>query len=328
MSPPERETIVRMIAIGGAENLEVAQLPSEQPAAGMVRVRHLAVGVNFIDIYHRTGLYPLSLPAILGVEAAGMIEAVGEGVTGFAIGDRVAYAGGPVGAYATARSLPVSRLIKLPEDLEFHIAAASMLKGLTAHMLLTRTYTVERGTTLLIHGAAGGLGSILVRWAKHLGATVIGTAGSAAKADIARSYGADHVIVGRDADLVSEVGSLTHGVGVDFAIDGIGGDTLLKSLACTRRFGTVASIGQAAGPIPPLALEDIGPIRSLSLARPSVMAYAADLPTYRQAAAALLEMMHKGVSAEIGRKYPLADAAQAQSDLEAGRTTGSLLLIP
>ena len=322
------DTVVLMTGVGGVEKLEVSQISSKQPGPGMARIRNLAIGVNFIDIYHRTGLYPLSLPATLGVEAAGVVEALGEGVIGFSIGDRVAYAGAPVGAYATARSLPASRLIKLPDGIEFRSAAASMLKGLTAHMLLTRTYAVERGTTLLVHGAAGGLGSILVRWAKHLGATVIGTAGSEAKADIARSYGADHVIVGRNADLVSEVGSLTQGVGVDFTIDGIGGDTLLKSLACTRRFGTVASIGQAAGPIPSLAVEDIGPIRSLSLARPSVMAYAADLTVYHHAAEALLEMMQKGVCTEIGGEYPLAEAAQAQSDLEAGRTTGSLLLIP
>lgn len=322
------DTVVLMTGVGGVEKLEVSQISSKQPGPGMARIRNLAIGVNFIDIYHRTGLYPLSLPAALGVEAAGVVEALGEGVTGFSIGDRVAYAGAPVGAYATARSLPASRLIKLPDGIEFRSAAASMLKGLTAHMLLTRTYAVERGTTLLVHGAAGGLGSILVRWAKHLGATVIGTAGSEAKADIARSYGADHVIVGRNADLVSEVGSLTQGVGVDFTIDGIGGDTLLKSLACTRRFGTVASIGQAAGAIPSLAVEDIGPIRSLSLARPSVMAYAADLTVYHHAAEALLEMVQKGVCTEIGGEYPLAEAAQAQSDLEAGRTTGSLLLIP
>lgn len=322
------DTVVLMTGVGGVEKLEVSQISSKQPGPGMARIRNLAIGVNFIDIYHRTGLYPLSLPAALGVEAAGVVEALGEGVTGFSIGDRVAYAGAPVGAYVTARSLPASRLIKLPDGIEFRSAAASMLKGLTAHMLLTRTYAVERGTTLLVHGAAGGLGSILVRWAKHLGATVIGTAGSEAKADIARSYGADHVIVGRNADLVSEVGSLTQGVGVDFTIDGIGGDTLLKSLACTRRFGTVASIGQAAGAIPSLAVEDIGPIRSLSLARPSVMAYAADLTVYHHAAEALLEMMQKGVCTEIGGEYPLAEAAQAQSDLEAGRTTGSLLLIP
>jgi NADPH2:quinone reductase len=319
---------VRMTATGSVGTLEVIARPPEETGPGNVRVRHEAVGVNFIDIYHRIGLYPLPLPAVLGVEAAGVVEALGDGVTGFSIGDRVSYAGAPVGAYATARSLPASRLVKLPDGIELHDAAASMLKGLTAHMLLTRTYAVEAGTTLLVHGAAGGLGSILVRWAKHLGATVIGTAGSVAKADIARAYGADHVIVGRNADLVSEVGVLTQGIGVDYTIDGIGGDMLLKSLACTRRFGTVASIGQAAGPIPSLAVEEIGPIRSLSLARPSVMAYAADLLAYRQAAKALLDMMQKGVAAEIGREYPLADAAQAQSDLEAGRTTGSLLLIP
>ncbi|WP_313350462.1 quinone oxidoreductase [Paracoccus sp. (in: a-proteobacteria)] len=328
MSALGQDAIVRMTGIGGVENLEVAHRQTEQPAPGMVRVRHLAVGVNFIDIYHRTGLYPLHLPAILGIEAAGVIDALGEGITGFSIGDRVAYAGAPVGAYATARVLPTSRLVKLPDGIEFRSVAASMLKGLTAHMLLTRTYVVERGTTLLVHGAAGGLGSILVRWAKYLGATVIGTAGSMAKAEIARGYGADHVILGRDADLVSEIGSLTHGIGVDFTIDGIGGDMLRKSLACTRRFGTVASVGQAAGVIPPLAVEEIGPIRSLSLARPSVMAYAADLPTYHKAAEALLDMMQKGIAAEIGREYPLANAAQAQSDLETGRTTGSLLLIP
>ena len=326
--PSSADTVVRMIGVGGVENLEVARVSSEGPAPGMVRVRHEAIGVNFIDIYHRTGLYPLALPAVLGVEAAGLIEDLGKGVTGFSVGNRVAYAGAPVGAYATARTLPAARLLKLPGSVALFAGAAAMLKGLTAHMLLTRTYAVVPGTTLLVHGAAGGLGSILVRWAKHLGATVIGTAGSPAKADIALGYGVDHVIVGRNADLVSEVRTLTHGIGADYTIDGIGGDMLLKSLACTRRFGTVASIGQAAGPIPALAVEEIGPIRSLSLSRPSVMAYVATEDIYPQAAAALLEIMQKGVIAEIGGEYPLTRAAQAQSDLEAGRTTGSLLLVP
>lgn len=322
------DTVVRLTGVGGVDNLEVVQVPAEQPAPGMVRIRHAAIGVNFIDIYHRIGLYALSLPAVPGVEAAGVVEALGDGVTGFSIGDRVAYAGAPVGAYATARTLPAGRVIRLPDDIAFRTAAASMLKGLTAHMLLTRTYPVAAGTTLLVHAAAGGLGSMLVRWAKHLGATVIGTAGSAAKADVARAYGADHVIVGRNADLAAEVAALTGGIGVDYTIDGIGGDMLVRSLACTRRFGTVASIGQAAGPIPPLAVEEIGPARSLSLARPSVMAYAADEATYRPAAAALFAAMCNGIVAEIGGEYPLGDAARAQADLEAGRTTGSLLLIP
>lgn len=321
-------TVVRMTGIGGVENLEPARIRDEEPAAGTVRIRHVAIGVNFIDIYHRIGLYPLPLPAVPGVEGAGVVEAIGDNVTGLAIGDRVAYAGAPVGAYAQLRTIPAARLIRLPEDIAFRDAAASMLKGLTAHMLLTRTWPVKAGDTLLVHGAAGGLGSMLVRWAKHLGATVIGTTGSREKAKIALGYGADHVIVGRNADLAAEVASLTDGLGVDYAIDGIGGAMLARSLACTRRFGMVASIGQAAGPIPPLAVEEIGPIRSLSLARPSVMAYAADATLYPQAAAALLEVMRKGITAGIGGEYPLADAAQAQADLESGRTTGSLLLVP
>lgn len=320
--------IIRMKGVGGVENLETVYLPDEAPTFGAVRIRQAAIGVNFIDIYHRTGLYPLPLPAVPGVEGTGIIEAVGEGVEEFAVGDRVAYAGAPVGAYAASRNMPASRLIKLPQSVEFRTAAASMLKGLTAHMLLTRTYSVQAGTRLLVHGAAGGLGSILVRWAKHLGADVIGTAGSELKAKIALGYGADHMIVGRDADLVSEVAGLTDGAGVDYAIDGIGGKMLLKSLACTRRFGTVASIGQAAGPIPPLPVEEIGPIRSLTLARPSVMGYIADEPAYLRAGDALLDLLSKGISAEIGHKYGLVDAARAQSDLENGHTTGSLLLIP
>lgn len=320
--------VVRLTGIGGVEHLEVSHRPDEEPGPGMVRIRHAAIGVNFIDIYHRTGLYPLPLPAVPGVEGAGVVEALGDGETRFAIGDRVAYAGAPVGAYAEVRTISASRLVRLPDGIAFKDAAASMLKGLTAHMLLTRTFPVRAGHILLVHGAAGGLGSMLVRWAKYLGAIVIGTTGSAAKAAIARGYGTDHVIVGRDADVASEIAALTDGVGVDYTIDGIGGEMLVKSLACTRRFGTVASIGQAAGPIPLLAVEALGPIRSLSLARPSVMAYAADGEVYLPAAAALLEVMQRGIVAEIGGIYPLANAGRAHADLEAGRTTGSLLLVP
>ena len=322
------DTMIRMVGAGSVEMLEVAECPLREPGPGIVRIRHEAVGINFIDIYHRTGLYPLPLPAVLGVEGAGIIEAAGEGVTDFTVGERVAYAGAPVGAYAATRLIPAARLIRLPDNISSRIAAASMLKGLTTHMLLTRTYKVEAGTTLLVHAAAGGLGALLVRWAKHLGAVVIGTAGSEQKAEAARAYGADHVIIGRDSDIVAQVHALTNGQGVDFAIDGIGGDMLLKTLACTHRFGTVASIGQAAGPIPPIALDAIGPLRSLSLSRPSVMAYAADTNVYPIAAGALLSAMQAGIVAEIGGEYPLTDAAMAQADLEAGRTAGSLLLIP
>ncbi|SFB16881.1 NADPH2:quinone reductase [Collimonas sp. OK607] len=321
--------MVRMAGVGGTDQLEVVTCEPQLPGPGELRIRHEAIGVNFVDIYHRTGLYPLAaLPAVLGVEGAGVVDAVGEGVEYLAIGDRIAYAGAPVGAYAATRLLPQAKAILLPENINTRLAAASMLRGLTAHMLLTRTYPASAGSTILIHAAAGGLGALLVRWAKHLGATVIGTAGSAEKAKIAKAYGADHVIVGRDADIVAEVAAMTGGKGVDFAIDGIGGDMLLKTLACVRPFGTVASIGQAAGPIAPINVGELGPRRSLSLARPSIMAYLADPHTYAVASAALIAMMQAGVVAEIGGEYPLAEAARAHADLEAGRTTGSLLLIP
>jgi len=320
---------VRMTGVGGVDQLEMVPQEPLEPGPGEVRIRHEAIGVNFIDIYHRIGLYPLpALPAVLGVEGAGTIEAVGVGVTLLSPGDRVAYAGAPVGAYASTRLLPEARAIRLPDDISLQLAAASMMRGITAHMLLTRTYPISSGTTILVHAAAGGLGAILVRWAKHLGAVVIGTVSSEEKAVLARAHGADHVVIGRDADIVGEVAGLTGGRGVDVAYDGIGGDMLLKTFGCVRPFGTVASIGQAAGPIPPVAVEAIGPRRSLSLARPSVMAYAADPVIYPVAAKALLTAMRSGVTASIGGEYPLAEAAQAQADLEAGRSTGSLLLIP
>jgi NADPH2:quinone reductase len=321
------DQMVRMMGVGGVDQLEVVSREPEPPGPGEVRIRHEAIGVNFIDVYHRTGLYPISLPAVPGVEGAGIVEAVGAGVTDIAAGDRVAYAGAPVGAYAATRLLPRQRVILLPNDISLRVAAASMLKGLTAHMLLTRTYPVGAESTVLIHAAAGGLGVILVRWAKHLGATVIGTAGSAEKAHIAKMQGADHVVVGRDADIVSEVAALTGGQGVDFAIDGIGGSMLAKTLACVRSFGTVASIRQAAGPIPPLSVDQLS-VRSLSLARPSIMAYSGDVNTYSAASKALIAAMRAGVVAEIGGEYSLSEAATAQLDLEGGRTSGSLLLIP
>lgn len=313
---------------GGIDQLRMSAEAPATPGPGQVRVRHEAIGVSFIDIYHRTGLYPLPLPATLGVEGAGVVEAVGPGVTRLSPGDRVAYAGAPVGAYASTRLLPEARAIALPDDIPAQAAAASMLRGITAHMLLTRTFPVGPGTTVLIHAAAGGTGALLSRWARHLGATVIGTTSSQEKAGLARQAGADHVIVGRDADLVGEVRNLTDGRGVDVAYDGIGGGMLARTLACVRPFGTVASIGQAAGPIPPLDLEDLGPRRSLSLARPSFMAYAADLPTYQAAAAAVMDMLRQGISGTLGGAYALEDVAQAHADLEAGRSTGSMLLVP
>ncbi|GAB2902648.1 quinone oxidoreductase family protein [Paralcaligenes ginsengisoli] len=323
------DQMIRMRGTGGVDQLEVVSCEPQAPGPGEVRIRHQAIGVNFIDIYHRIGLYPLApLPAVLGVEGAGVVEAVGDDVADLAVGDRIVYAGAPVGAYATTRLLPRVRAILVPDHISPRIAAASMLKGLTAHMLFTRTYPVNAESTVLIHAAAGGLGAMLVRWSKHLGARVIGTAGSARKAQTAKMHGADHVIVGRDADIVSGIAALTDGRGVDFAIDGIGGDMLLKTLACVRPFGTVASMGQAAGPIPPISVDQLGPRRSLSLARPSIMAYSGDPNTYLAASEELIAVMQAGVVAEIGNEYPLAEAGRAQADLEGGRTTGSVLLIP
>jgi NADPH2:quinone reductase len=293
-----------------------------------VRVRHEAIGVSFIDIYHRTGLYPLPLPATLGVEGAGVVEAVGPDVSRLSPGDRVAYAGAPVGAYASTRLLPEWRAIALPDNISAEMTASSMLRGITAHMLLTRTYPVDARTTILVHAAAGGMGGLLVRWAKQLGAHVIGTAGSPDKAALARAAGADHVIVGRAADIVAEIAAYTGGRGVDVVYDGVGGDMLAKSLACARPFGVVASIGQAGGPIPPINVDDIGPRRALTLARPSFMAYSADRQTYRAAAEAVLALMPLGVVGPVSRRYALENVADAHADLESGRSTGSLVLIP
>lgn len=321
------DIVVRMTATGGPERLAVIEHSPETPGATEVRIRHHAIGVNFIDIYQRQGLYPLPLPAVLGVEGAGIVEAVGEAVDGLSIGDRIVYAGA-TGGYATTRLLPAWRAIRLPDAISTKVAAASMLRGLTAHMLLTRIHAVGPETVLLVHAAAGGLGSVLTRWASRIGATVIATVGSAEKAELARRNGAAHVIVGRDADIVGAVAELTDRRGVDYAIDGIGGDVLLRTLACVRRFGTVASVGQAAGAIPPIDVEAIGPVRSLSLSRPSVMGYAADPHVYRAAADEVLLAIADGIRCDVGGEYPLGEAGRAHADLEAGITSGSMILVP
>lgn len=316
--------IVRITRPGGPEQLELVEVPLAAPGPGELRLRQLAIGLNFVDIYHRTGQYPLPLPAVLGVEAVGVVEAVGPGVTGVAPGDRVAYAGA-LGAYATERVLPAWRAVPVPAALPDAAAATLLARGITVHMLQTRVFAVGAATTALVHAAAGGLGSLLVRAAKQRGATVIATVGSPAKAAIARAAGADHVIVGRDADFVAAVRELTRGAGVDVAYDGVGGATLAKTLACVRPFGTVASFGEAGGPIPPLAVEDIGPRRSLMLARPSVMLFMADRDAYLRAAR---EVVTGTIAPEPGPSYQLADTARAHRELESGTTTGAAVLIP
>jgi NADPH2:quinone reductase len=322
------EDVIRINDVGGIEQLEYASIALPEPGPGEVLLRQEAIGVNFLDTYHRAGLYPLPLPAVLGAEAAGTVEQVGPEVTTLAIGDRVAYAGHPVGAYASARILSAARAVKLPAAVDARLAASSLLKGLTAHMLLTRIYPVAPGSTLLVTGAAGGLGSLLTQWAKRLGARVIGTVGSTAKAELARAAGADEVVIGRDTDLPAAIRHLTDGRGVDVAYDGVGGSGLLQTLDCVRPFGLVASIGQAAGPIPPLAVEALGPRRSLSLARPSVMAYSAEPATYARAAAAVLDLLGTGLAPTRTQHYALADAARAHAELESGRSAGSIILLP
>lgn len=321
-------TIIRLRAPGGADQLESATIELAPPQADEIRIRQTAVGVNFIDIYQRMGLYPLPPAAIPGVEAVGVVTSVGANVTSPRVGDRVAYAGAPVGAYASERNLPAWRALRLPPSIADEAAASVLVKGITAYMLLTRVYPVEAGTTVLIHSAAGGLGQLMTRWARHLGATVIGTVGSELKAATARHAGAHHVIVGRDADFVREVAGLTDARGVDVAYDGVGGTTLAKTLLCVRPFGVIASIGQSAGAIPPVDVEDLGPRRSLMLARPSVMAYMNVADDYRVAAGAVLSAVREGILPSAGTAYRLSDAAQAHADLEGGRSSGSLYLVP
>ena len=320
--------IVRLKAPGGVEQLELASVDLPPPGRGEIRLRQTAIGVNSIDIYQRIGLYALPPERIPGVEAVGVVAAVGTEVTGLEVGDRVAYAGAPVGAYASERNLPAWRCVKLPASLPDEAVAAAFVKGITADMLLTRIFPVGRATTILVHSAAGGLGQVLTRWASALGAVVIGTVGSPAKLEIARAAGASHLIVGRDADFAAAVADLTAGRGVDVAYDGVGGTTLQKTLGCVRPFGVVASIGQSAGPIPSLNVHDLGPRRSLMLARPSVMAHMNDADAYHRSAARVLAAMTDGVLQVSGTAYSLQDAALAQADLEAGRTTGALYLRP
>lgn len=320
--------IVRLKAPGGVEQLELADADLPPPGRGEVRLQQTAIGVNFIDIYQRMGLYALPSERIPGVEAVGAVAAMGREVTGLEVGDRVVYAGAPVGAYASERNMPAWRCVKLPASLQGEAVAAAFVKGITADMLLSRVFPVDLGTTILVHSAAGGLGQLLTRWASARGAVVIGTVSSPAKAELAGAAGARHVIVGRDADFAAAVADFTAGAGVDVAYDGVGGTTLQKTLGCVRPFGVVASIGQSAGPIPPVDVNELGPRRSLMLARPSVMAHMNDADVYRRSAEQVLAAMVDGVLQVTGRAYNLRDAALAQADLESGRTTGALYLRP
>ena len=314
---------------GGPEVMQLIEENVGAPGAGQLRVRHSAIGLNFLDVYHRNGTYKVSLPGGLGSEAAGVVTAVGAGVSGFAEGDRVAYAGGPLGAYSQERLLPALNAVKLPKDVSEEAAAALMLKGMTAWYLLHLSFPVEKGHTILVHAAAGGVGSILVPWAKHLGATVIGTAGSPDKADLARQAGCDHVILYREQDFAAEVRKLTGGTGVDVVYDSVGKDTFAGSLDSLRRRGMLVTFGNASGKVPPFEPVLLAEKGSLFMTRPRLGDYTATREELEAAANGLFEAVAKGViKAEIGQRYPLREAARAHIELEARKTTGASLLTP
>lgn len=315
---------------GGPEVLRWVDYDPGQPKAGEVLVRHEAIGLNFIDVYHRTGLYPLpALPAIPGMEGAGVVEGIGEGVGEFTEGDRVAYAGMPPGAYAEARIIPAHRLVKLPESISTQQAAAMMLQGMTARYLLYGCYKVKAGDRILIQAAAGGVGLIVCQWAKYLGATVIGTVGSPEKADLAANHGCDYPILYRDEDFVSRVKEITKDKRVDVVYDSVGQSTFMESLDCLRPMGMMVSFGQSSGPIPPLDTGILAAKGSLFLTRPSLMAYTASRKDLLAHALDLFDVVEKGaVKIEVRQTYPLAEASRAHRELEDRKTTGSTLLIP
>ena len=321
---------IRIYETGGPEVMRWEDVDPGKPEPGEALVRHEAVGLNFIDVYHRTGLYPLpALPATPGMEGSGIVEAIGEGVTEVAVGDRVAYAGIPPGAYAEVRRIPAHRLVQLPEKISFQQGAAMMLQGMTARYLLRGCYDVKKGDTILIHAAAGGVGSIVCQWAKHLGATVIGTVGSPAKAELARAHGCDHTILYNDEDFTARTKEITGGNGVDVAYDSVGQATFMQSLDCLRPMGMMVSFGQASGSVPPLDLGELAARGSLFLTRPSLMAYTAARDDLLNHAGDLFEVVQSGaVKIEVNQTYPLAEAVRAHRDLEARKTTGSTILIP
>jgi NADPH:quinone reductase len=321
---------IRIHETGGPEVMRWESIDVGEPGAGEVRLRQTAVGLNFIDVYFRTGLYPLpALPGVLGMEAAGVVEAVGEGVSRLAPGDRVAYATPPPGAYAEARIMPAARLVKLPDTIEDRTAAAMMLRGMTAHYLLRRIHRVEPGDRILIHAAAGGVGLIACQWARHLGATVIGTVGSDEKAEVARAHGCEYPIVYTREDFVTRVREITDGEGVAAVYDSVGKDTFMGSLDCLRPRGMMVTFGNASGPVPPFEPILLSKKGSLFLTRPTLFHYTSTPEDLAWASGDLFEVVGSGaVRIEINQTYSLKDAAQAHRDLEGRKTTGSSVMLP
>jgi NADPH:quinone reductase len=320
---------IRFEKTGGPEVMQYVDVDVGQPGPGEARVRNHACGLNFIDTYFRTGLYPTPLPAGLGTEAAGVVEAVGAGVTHVKPGDRVAYAGGPLGAYSQLRVMPAAPLVKLPRAIDFETGAAMMLKGLTVQYLLRSTYRVKKGDTILFHAAAGGVGLIACQWAKALGVKLIGTVGSEEKAALAKAHGAAHVIDYSRENFVERVKEITGGKGVPVVYDSVGKDTFMGSLDCLKPRGMMVSFGSSSGAVPPFDLALLSQKGSLYLTRPSGQTYFAQRKELEPGAKELLDMVVSGkVKIEINQTYPLKDAAQAHRDLVARKTTGSTVLIP
>jgi NADPH2:quinone reductase len=320
---------IRIEQNGGPDVMQLAEVNAPTPSANEIRVRHAAIGVNFIDTYHRTGLYKIALPSGLGQEGAGVVDAVGVNVTRFKQGDRVAYCMSALGAYAEAHVVSEHKAARLPDAIAFDIAAASLLKGMTARYLLRKTFRVERGHTILVHAAAGGVGQILVQWGKHLGARVIATVGSDAKAQIARDLGADDVIIQTREDIAKRVREVTNGVGADVVYDGVGKDTWDASLDSLRPLGMMVSYGNASGAAPPFSPLVLSQKGSLFLTRPTLGHYTATAEQFDETARDLFDVIEQGaVRIAPPTRYALADAAQAHRDLESRRTTGSLVLAP
>ncbi|RZT08745.1 NADPH2:quinone reductase [Duganella sp. CF402] len=320
---------IRMNRVGGPEVMELVEVDLPPPGPGEVRMRHEAIGLNYIDVYHRTGLYPQPLPGALGVEGAGVVEEVGEGVEDLKVGDRVAYGGRPLGAYSEARNIPASQLLVLPKNIDFETAAAMMLQGLTVQYLFHRTVPLKAGDTVLFHAAAGGVGLIACQWARVMGVNLIGTVGSEEKAALAIENGANHVINYNKENFTERVKELTGGKGVSVVYDSIGKDTFIGSLDCLQPLGTMVSFGNASGPVPPFGLNELASRGSLFITRPSLMAYMAKREDLEASAKSLFGVVGSGeVKIDIRQRYALADVRQAHIDLEARKTTGSSILLP
>lgn len=317
---------IRFDQPGGPDVLKWQEVEVGHPSKGEVRLRHTAVGLNYIDVYHRTGLYPAPLPAIPGLEAAGVVTAVGEAVNDLVVGDRVAYASGPLGAYAEERIMPADRVVKLPNTISDEQGAAMMLQGLTTQYLLRRTYPVKAGDTILVHAAAGGVGLILCQWAKYLGVKVIGTVGSEEKAELARQFGCDYPIVYTKEDFHQRVMEITNGQKVPVVYDSVGKDTFMKSLDCLAPLGLLVLFGQSSGNVPPFDLGQLSVKGSLFITRPTLATYTAKREDLVAGAQELFDVVGKGiVKINVNQRYPLKDAAQAHRDLEARKTTGSTI---